>query len=113
MYRGRAFSCQNPSPDDLLTVKEFAEETNYSEEHIRHLCRRSSLKATKLEHRWLIGRDELEAFLLRHSPEAQNSEHGSRLEKILERIVSTAPPLTDDSCDRLRELLSQCSRCSR
>lgn len=47
----------------LLTVKEAADHLSLTEETVRETCRRGDLKAYKVNRRWRIPRENLNAYL--------------------------------------------------
>lgn len=89
-----------PRPSDLLTVKQVAAATHYTEEHIRRLAREQKLRAFKPGRKYLIPRAAFDEYF---TGSALSEEE--RLDAIIGELVAHATPLSPERKSRLRELL--------
>ena len=66
-----------PGLDDLISLEEAAELSEFSTGHLRHLARKGDLWAIKLTGNWLTTREALEAYLARERRPGPKTKKGS------------------------------------
>lgn len=63
------------------TVQDVADDTGYSEDHLRLLAREGKVAARKVEHRWWLHRKSVDIYAQRRHPSGRGRRRGAEQEK--------------------------------